>query len=205
MDEREAKDFLVQQAAEQAAIEGVPLSDLEKRMMYFTESGYVPEDPIKLNQEFQAQHDGDEYEAKVSELLDHAYARLTKDRPEVASYWDEAIQELEKGDHYLLVFCKEAGEGVGEKRPPYDLVRLIGTALVIVVGFLIVLFVADRYGVRWGNTGSGAAHGTERSVPLWLSRSLFGLMLGSYVLYFLLPWIRERYAARVKPSMRTPH
>jgi hypothetical protein len=49
---REAKDFLVAQTAEQAALEGMPLSDVEKRMMYFTESGYVPEDPIKLSEEF---------------------------------------------------------------------------------------------------------------------------------------------------------
>jgi len=33
----EAKDFLVQQTAEQAQLEGVPLSELEKRMMYFTD------------------------------------------------------------------------------------------------------------------------------------------------------------------------
>jgi hypothetical protein len=37
MNVREAKDFLVDQAAQQAAIDGVPLSDLEKRTMYFTE------------------------------------------------------------------------------------------------------------------------------------------------------------------------
>jgi hypothetical protein len=72
---REAKDFLVQQTAEQAAIEGVPLSDLEKRMMYFTESGYVPEDPIALNDEFEAQYDSGEYEQKISKLLKHAYQR----------------------------------------------------------------------------------------------------------------------------------
>jgi hypothetical protein len=36
MQVREAKDFLAQQAAEQAQLEGVPLSELEKRMMYFT-------------------------------------------------------------------------------------------------------------------------------------------------------------------------
>jgi hypothetical protein len=30
------KDFLVEQTTIQAALEGVPLSDLEKRMMYFT-------------------------------------------------------------------------------------------------------------------------------------------------------------------------
>jgi len=50
----EAKNFLVQQTAEQARLEGVALSELEKRMMYFTESGYVPEDPITLNDEFEA-------------------------------------------------------------------------------------------------------------------------------------------------------
>jgi hypothetical protein len=33
----EAKDFLVQQTAEQAEREGVALSELEKRMMYFTQ------------------------------------------------------------------------------------------------------------------------------------------------------------------------
>jgi hypothetical protein len=49
---RDAKDFLVDQAAQQAAIDGVPLADLEKRMMYFSEwddSG----DPIALNEEFE--------------------------------------------------------------------------------------------------------------------------------------------------------
>jgi len=49
---REAKDFLVQQTAEQAAFENVPLSSLEKRMMYFTETGECPEDPIALNNAF---------------------------------------------------------------------------------------------------------------------------------------------------------
>jgi len=37
MNVREAKDFLVHQTAEQAALDSIPLSDLERRMMYFTE------------------------------------------------------------------------------------------------------------------------------------------------------------------------
>lgn len=204
MDEREAKDFLVQQAAEQAAIEGVPLSDLEKRMMYFTESGYVPEDPIKLNQEFETQYDSDEYETKVSNLLDHAYARLKKDNSEAAARWNEAIRELEKGDHYFLVFWSEPGDGNRERRPPYDSLKLLGTALLIVVGFLALLFVADHYGIRWEGPSRGAPHGTQRPMPLWMSRLLFGLMVGSYVLYLLFPWIRKRYLVRSKAPMRTP-
>ena len=38
MNTKEAKDFLADQAAQQAALEHIPISDLEKRMMYFTES-----------------------------------------------------------------------------------------------------------------------------------------------------------------------
>ena len=52
---REAKDFLVQQTAEQAALENVPLSGLEKRMMYFTETDECPEDPIALNDAFETE------------------------------------------------------------------------------------------------------------------------------------------------------
>jgi hypothetical protein len=38
MNTKQAKDFLVQQTSEQAALENASLSDFEKRMMYFTES-----------------------------------------------------------------------------------------------------------------------------------------------------------------------
>ena len=42
---QEAKDFLVEQATQQASLDVVSLSDLEKRMMYFTESADATEDP----------------------------------------------------------------------------------------------------------------------------------------------------------------
>lgn len=44
-----AKDFLVEQTTIQAGLDGVPLSDLEKRMMYFTEGPDATEDPTVLN------------------------------------------------------------------------------------------------------------------------------------------------------------
>ena len=42
---KEAKDFLVDQATAQAALDGISLSPLEKRMMYFTEGRDAVEDP----------------------------------------------------------------------------------------------------------------------------------------------------------------
>ena len=106
MNSRQAKDFFVQQVAEQAALEGLLLSDIEKRMMYFTESDSSScEDPLALNSEFEVQCDTDEYEAKVSGLLQRAYERLRDSKAKDS--WDGAISELRKGDHYLLVLLDE--------------------------------------------------------------------------------------------------
>jgi hypothetical protein len=80
---KEAKDFLVQQTAEQAALEGISLSDLEKRMMYFAENDATScADPLMLNQEFEAQYDTEEYETKIASMLHDAYKRLKSEEPE---------------------------------------------------------------------------------------------------------------------------
>jgi hypothetical protein len=99
----EAKDFLVAQTVEQAELEGLPLSDLEKRMMYFTEGKEALEDPTALNDEFEAQYDTTKYEKKISRLMAHAYKRLRKENSEKAVLWDKAIRTIRKGDHYLSV------------------------------------------------------------------------------------------------------
>ena len=104
MNTQEAKDFLADQAAQQAALDRIPLSDLEARMMYFTESD--PDscrDPISLNEEFEGKYNTVEYEAKMSRLLCRAYKRLKAENVGGKLQWDEAISTLEKGDHYVLV------------------------------------------------------------------------------------------------------
>ena len=83
MKAKQAKDFLVQQTAEQASRESVPLSETEKKMMYFTESDATScDNPVQLNEEFEAQYDTAEYETKISRLLHHAYDRLRLEDPE---------------------------------------------------------------------------------------------------------------------------
>jgi hypothetical protein len=141
---REAKDFLVQETARQAGIEGVPLSELEKRMMYFTESGYVPEDPIALNEEFEAQYDTDEYEAKIAKLLHHAYQRARKENDETLRRFDSAIKSLRRGDHYLLVMwdaLTDVGSASLSSRP-YLIGLLVGA--VALAGWYAVTRLAPR-------------------------------------------------------------
>jgi hypothetical protein len=100
MKTKQAKDFLVPEATEQAGREKIPLSDIEKKMMYFTESdASTCEDPVELNDEFEAQYDTPEYEAKLSRLLHHAYDRLKGEDPERVREWNLAIRTLRRGDH----------------------------------------------------------------------------------------------------------
>jgi hypothetical protein len=104
MNTKQAKDFLVQQTAEQAAMDSVALSEVEKKMMYFTESDPVScERPYEVNDEFEAQYEMEEYEAKISPLLHHAYERLKREDPERKRLWDQAIGKLREGDHYFIV------------------------------------------------------------------------------------------------------
>jgi hypothetical protein len=145
MRDLEAKDFLVQQTGEQAAIENVPLSDLEKRMMYFTETGECPEGPLALNDAFEAAYDTAEYEAKISKLMQHAYQRIRKENLETADKWKEAVKQLSKGDHYLSILAGANYPKEGpQERPPYDSLKLLGTAILVASAMFMSVLVGDR-------------------------------------------------------------
>jgi len=174
-------------------MEGVPFSDLEKRMMYFVENEEMPEDPLKLNEEFEAEYDSEEYESKISRLLHHAYARLKKDNPEAVRKWKEAIETLSEGDHYLPVLWAAS---YPVERPPYDALKLFGTGLLVVVlGGSIVFaidWIADHYGFHWNWSRKNAPPGTQTSMPLWLQRVLIGSMVGGYIFYVVVPWFTRK-------------
>jgi hypothetical protein len=71
-------------------------------MMYFTETGECPEDPIALNDAFEAEYDTKTYEKKISLLMAHAHRRIKRENPEKLRVWNSAFGILSKGDHYLL-------------------------------------------------------------------------------------------------------
>jgi hypothetical protein len=129
----------VQQTAEQAVLEGVSLSDLEKRMMYFTESDSTScADPIQLNEEFEAQYDTTTYEAKMSGLLHRCDVRLKEEDPEKVRNWNESIGILNKGDHYLLVLWRtEPPSG----HPVRDFFKPVGIGILIAFGIGMAIFV----------------------------------------------------------------
>ena len=121
----EAKTFLVQQISQQAQLDGIELSDLEKRMLYFTEGSTAVEDPVALNEEFEAQYDTAKFEKKISRLMHSAYQRLKQEGPSGQHAWDDAIRRLKRGDHYILVMW--------DQRPGIHGAQFIGYAVGILL------------------------------------------------------------------------
>jgi hypothetical protein len=136
LNSKQAKYFLVEQTVEQASLEGVPLTDVEKKMMYFTESDPSScDNPIELNDEFEAQCETKEYEAKISRLLHHAYKRLKEVHPERVRNWDQAIPTLRKGDHYLLVMVDQSSDSGLDWWKPF----FLGIGISVLFCILIVV------------------------------------------------------------------
>ena len=108
MDSNTAKEFLISRVVEEAKTEGIPLTEIEKKMLYFTESYPTPFDVYEVNDEFERACDSDEYEAKISGLLRGARERDKKSAMGEEKRWREALDALKKEDHYILVMVHAA-------------------------------------------------------------------------------------------------
>ena len=186
---REAEDFLVQQTREQAALENIPLSDLETRMMCFTESGEMSEDPLELNSPFDSGYDTDKYEAKISKLMRHAHWRLQKENPDSARQWDVALAKLADGDHYISALWE-----IGSKeRPPYDSLKLFLTAFLICVVLVASSFLMDHYGIH-RNDGRQI----HNQMPIWLQHLIQAALIGVYIFALVFLWVLRNPTGKIR-------
>ena len=108
MDSTSAKNFLISRVIEQAEKEHVQLSKIEKKMLYFAEETPSLPDIYEVNAEFDRNYDTDEYEAKISQLLRKARYPKNHETSVREQDWRDALDALEKEDHYILVMVEQA-------------------------------------------------------------------------------------------------
>ncbi len=137
---REAKEFLISELVAEAQRENVPLSEVERKMLYFTESGWTLPDIMKVSEDFDREYDQAQYEQKIAKLVTKADRRIRKGSREEYDRWWAAIRFLQREDHYISVMIRLAC-----LRPRGDQLRLFGTALAIVICFMLVLFLSIKY------------------------------------------------------------
>jgi len=95
--EAEAKQFLADRIIAEALLQDAPLSDAERRLLYFSETfgdpSPVPDQGI----------DQSAYERKIRRLVRSAKPKAESDG------WNEAVRMLREQDHYLLILIDSIG------------------------------------------------------------------------------------------------
>jgi hypothetical protein len=148
----EAKEFLVSRIVSEAELEGLPLSEIERKGLYFSETAWTLPDMKKVNEEFDQNFDQWDYEKKIARLIRNARNRDRQRDTRGAGSWSDAIAVLSKEDHYILVMIKQAGLST---RPPGDFLKLIGTALGLIALIVCVNLIADRLNIDLSRKSMG--------------------------------------------------
>jgi hypothetical protein len=194
---REAKEFLISRILLEAQRENIPLSEVERKMLYFTESGWTLPDMTAVHEDFDRDYNQNKYEQKIAELIRKAAKHDHKESREESDAWWAAIRFLKTEDHYISVMI-----GISGLRPAGDQLRLFGTAFAIVVSFLLVLYLSIKYQIDLSKY-----FGTkdDRTFFFWLT----GVCVATT--YFLLRFIIGRkkrddlYVKAVKAIVRLFH
>ena len=105
---REAKEFLISEIVGEAHRENIPLSEVERKMLYFTESGWTLPDMMKVSEAFDREYDQDEYEQKIAKLVAKTDKGIRNGPRDDYDRWWAAIRFLEREDHYISVMIRLA-------------------------------------------------------------------------------------------------
>lgn len=139
---REAKEFLVSSIVSEAKLENVPLSEVERKELFFSETGWTLPDMLRVNEEFERDYDCDRYERKIADLIRNARKRDEQTDPGRGELWSEAVGILSREDHYILVMIRQAG---GSTRPPGDLLELFLAAFAVIALLVGLTFGAEYF------------------------------------------------------------
>lgn len=138
MDSTAAKQFLISKVIEQTKLEHLPLSEVEQKMLYFTEVHPSLPDIYEVNAEFERDCHSDEYERRIAGLLQRGRERNQKESEVQAQQWKEAIEALKAEDHYLLVMSYRAFPEYRKSLVPTHRVRDYAIYIGIGIGVVAV-------------------------------------------------------------------
>jgi hypothetical protein len=170
---REAKEFLISEIVAEAQRENAPLSEVERKMLCFTESGWTLPDIMQVNEDFDRQYDQGKYEQKIAKLIGKADRRIRKTSDDDYERWWAAICFLQKEDHYLSVMLRLAG-----LRPRGDQFRLFVTALGIVGCILLWVFFSIKYNIPMPSRGQLGVFAWAVLASLFVAYMLLRIVLG---------------------------
>jgi hypothetical protein len=147
-DARAAEEFLISRIVAEAKRENVPLSEIERKMLYFSETGWTLPDITEVNDKFDSDYDPDAYEEKISCLARNETKRIRKDNPDDFADWTSAVRKLKTEDHYISVMVDAGVDRAGVSTGSISDNRKTLILIVVVACFLVAFGpTLTRYGI----------------------------------------------------------
>ena len=110
----EAKDYLAGRIAAQAEREGVALTEIERKMLYFSSTRCISAELAAVSDVFDREYDQNEYEEKIATLVRQIESEDARQSSIEQDAWDQAVIKLNRGDHYLSVLVNSAFSSGGK-------------------------------------------------------------------------------------------
>lgn len=114
------------------------MNEVERKMLYFTETGWTLPEMKEVSSEFDKNYDQDKYEQKIASLIGGMQAHFTD---EERTKWDSALEKLREGDHYLVVLVDAANP---TEKGANDNLKILLVGLVF-----LALAALDTWFGRW--------------------------------------------------------
>lgn len=140
---RAALDHLAERIAAEAEREGNPLSEIEREMLYFSESSPTLPQMKAVDTEFDDSWDEDAFEQRISCLAKKIRARDAAQDHTAQALWDEAVEKVADGDYYLSVLVSPSHPGQDHSRPAHDKLKLWLTAFALVIGCMTIFWLGS--------------------------------------------------------------
>ena len=194
---KEAKDFLANRIVAEAARENVPLSEVERKMLYWSETGWTLPNMKQVGAEFERDYEDNAYERKVALLIANLTANHHHGNEDEETKWDAAVDKLSEGDHYLSVLVRVAHPPGGGFLPTLetpvirstgDFIKLLLASFAFIFA-IFTLFALENHFFPDGFWQTLGTHIDNRAIPFFLV-----LILGAG--YFLVPRLWQLLRSR---------
>ena len=136
----QARQFLVDRVVDEAKREGAALTDVEIRMLGFSEASASSDDK-EAAAVFERDYNKEHYENKIALMLGSVYERDIESGTKAD--WDQSLDELAEEDMYLFVMLEKAGivkTTTSLSLPDWRLLRGLVPALLFIAAGIIVAF-----------------------------------------------------------------
>jgi hypothetical protein len=131
----EAKEFLASRIVDQARLENVEFSEVERKMLFYSEINPSLPDMDAAAKEFDENYNMFPYEKLVSSLVCNAHRRDRTD-PALAQKWKDARRTLRWEDHYINVMLKR---GMASATRTRDLLLYVALGVLVVAVIFVVI------------------------------------------------------------------